>query len=106
MKGLSITREASVALLAVMVAASYMLTPEAAMAQAVFGEAEDRVWQLYEALRGIVYVVGGIGIIVLAIFAFFGRFKWTQFFALAGGMFLIAMTDQLIQFLGGEGIGY
>lgn len=68
-------------------------------------EACGRLYEVYEAARNGVYIVGGIGLIVLAIFAFFGRFKWTHLFALAGGIFLVAITDQLIMWLGGDGIG-
>lgn len=63
-------------------------------------DANSKVQEVYDAVRQVIYYVGGLGLIVLAIFAFFGRFKWTHFFALAGGLFLVGATDQLIQYLG------
>lgn len=48
--------------------------------------------------RRIVYVIGGIAALSLGVLAFFGRFKWTTFFALLGGLFLIAMFDQVLQY--------
>ncbi len=59
------------------------------------------VHQVYSAGVSIIYVIGGIGILVMASFAFLGRFKWGHFFSLAGGLFLVAATDQLISFLSG-----
>ena len=66
--------------------------------------ATQKISQVHQAAIGIVYTIGGLGLIVLAIFAFFGRFKWTYFFALAGGIFLVAVTNQLIVFLNGKAI--
>jgi len=57
---------------------------------------------IYETATTIIYTVGGIGVMVLAVMAFFGKFKWTHLLALAGGLFLVGATDLLIQFLTGE----
>jgi hypothetical protein len=62
-----------------------------------------RITVLYNTARTIIYVIGAIGLIVLAIFSFFGKWKWNYFFALAGGMFMVAMVDLFINFLGGQG---
>lgn len=51
-----------------------------------------------------IYIVGGIGVLVCAIFAFIGRFRWSLLFAIAGGVFLVATTTQLFIWLGGTGI--
>lgn len=63
------------------------------------GTAESKIQQLYESMKRVVFIVGAIGIIVLAVFAFFGRFKWTTFFMIAGGIFLVGITSQLIAWL-------
>ena len=64
------------------------------------GKGQTKVEEVYTAVRDVIWYVGGFGLIVLGIMAFFGRFKWQHFFALAGGLFLIGVTDQLIQYMG------
>ncbi|TAH32323.1 MAG: hypothetical protein EYC62_09325 [Alphaproteobacteria bacterium] len=53
--------------------------------------------------RKIVYIIGGIAALSLGVLAFFGRFKWTTFFALVGGIFVIAIFDQILQYAGAGG---
>ena len=48
-----------------------------------------------------IYIVGGIGIIVCAVFAFIGRFRWGLLFAIAGGVFLVASATELFKWLAG-----
>lgn len=55
--------------------------------------------ETYEQAKTSIYFVTGIAIIVLAVLAFFGRFGWTKFFSICGGVFLVAMTDELMSFL-------
>lgn len=64
----------------------------------------NKVLEIYRTAVSVIYVIGGLGIIVMAIFAFAGRFKWTHFFSIAGGIFLVAVTNELIMWLGGSGI--
>lgn len=96
----------SILILALAIAGLFFFQSEA-MAQAVntqiLTSASSRVQAVYQQVSTIVWYIGAFGIIVLAILAFFGRFPWTRFFALAGGLFLIAFIQQLIQFLGGTG---
>jgi hypothetical protein len=67
----------------------------------LFGRAGGLVNRAYAFGVSVIYVVGGIGLLVMAVFAFVGRFKWGHFFALAGGLFLVAATDLLINYLSG-----
>jgi hypothetical protein len=71
---------------------------------ALFGRASSVINEAYRFGVNIIYVVGGIGLLVMAVFAFVGRFKWGHFFALAGGLFLVAATDLLIQYLTGGSV--
>ena len=88
------------------VAATALFSPDTALADSAsdantrfLTDAETKIQTIYDAVRKVLYYVGGLGLIVLAIFAFFGKFKWTHFFALAGGLFLIGIADQLIRWL-------
>jgi type IV secretory pathway VirB2 component (pilin) len=50
---------------------------------------------------GVAYVLGAIGLVVVAISAFLGRFKFAHLIALGGGLFIVAMADGLIKFVTG-----
>jgi hypothetical protein len=67
----------------------------------LFGRASGLINRAYSFGVSVIYVIGGIGLLVMAVFAFVGRFKWGHFFALAGGLFLVAATDLLINYLSG-----
>lgn len=47
---------------------------------------------------GAAYVIGAMGLVVMAISAFLGRFKFSHLIALGGGLFVIGMGDLLIRF--------
>lgn len=82
-----------------------MLAEAAAAGSGAFlSSAASVVTSVYQTAISVVYFIGGIGIIVMALFAFLGRFKWVHFFAICGGLFLVAATNTLIQFLGGTGV--
>lgn len=70
----------------------------------ILSQATSAVTQVYQAAVSVVYILGAIGLMVMAVFAFLGRFKWVHFLSLCGGLFLVAGTNALIQFLGGSGI--
>lgn len=70
----------------------------------IIGGAQTVILEIYTGARSTIYIGAALGIIVMATLAFFGRFGWTKFFAICGGVFLVAMTDQLLMFLNaGEG---
>lgn len=46
----------------------------------------------------IAYVLGAIGLVIIAISAFLGRFKFSHLIALGGGLFIVAGADMLIKF--------
>lgn len=91
-------------IVAAAIAAAFLLSPM--MAHADFlAEGQQRIEDIWDIMRSTIYVVAAIGLGILGIFAFFGRFKWGHFFALAGGVFLVAVADQLIEWLGGDASG-
>lgn len=51
---------------------------------------------------GVVYVLGAIGLVLVAISAFLGRFKFAHLISLGGGLFIVAAADLLIGFVAGE----
>lgn len=51
----------------------------------------------------VVYGIGGLGAIALGALAFFGRFTWSWFFGLVGGLVLIAGMQLGIGYITGSG---
>lgn len=90
-----------------LVAAAVMVIPMDAWATsagtdtAVFQNAKQVTQTAWRQGKTIVYIIAGIGALALGVLAFFGRFKWTTFFALCGGIFVIAMIAEIIDYLGG-----
>ena len=56
-----------------------------------------------EQIRGwifsVAYVLGAIGLVIIAVSAFLGRFKFSHLIALGGGLFIVATADMLIRFI-------
>lgn len=63
-----------------------------------FGTLCNRINETYTQGRQIVYVIAGIATLSLGVLAFFGRFRWSTFFAMVGGIFVIAIFDQILGF--------
>lgn len=57
------------------------------------------IGQIRGWLFGIAYILGAIGLVIIAVSAFLGRFKFSHLIALGGGLFIIAMADILIRFV-------
>ena len=89
---------------ALVLLSAYALFPETAFAN-ILTEAENKLQSVWDTFRKVIYVLAAIGLGVGAIAAFFGKWKWGHFLALAGGVFLVAFFDQLVQFLGGSSSG-
>ena len=53
----------------------------------------------------LTYGMGGLGAIGLGVMAFFGKFQWTWFFGLVGGLVLIAGVVLGIEYVTGVNIG-
>ncbi len=99
------------ALTVMLVAAIAILFPEFAVADnTVFNKVEDKMESGFDQTRRIIYIIGGLGAIGLGIGAFFGKFKWGWFFSLLGGLAVIALIIEGINFIvtdtsGGDGDG-
>lgn len=55
--------------------------------------------QIQTWLFGAAYVLGAIGLVIIAVSAFLGRFKFSHLIALGGGLFIVAMADLLLGFI-------
>ncbi len=61
--------------------------------------ASSRIDTAHKYTRNITYVLAGFGLIALVIMAAMGKFKFQWLFMLAGGLFLLAAFQALINFL-------
>ena len=65
----------------------------------IINVAMTRVDTIHSTLRQLTYVLAGIGLIGMVIMAAIGKFQWKYLFALAGGLFLLAGFQAMINFL-------
>ena len=59
---------------------------------------------VFKSVRTIVFVVGGFGLVGLAVQAIFGKVKWPWFGALAVGLGVLAAAGALIDYATGDNL--
>lgn len=59
---------------------------------------------VFKAVRTIVFVIGGFGLVGLATLAIFGKIKWPWFGALAVGLGVLAAAGALISYATGDNV--
>ena len=64
----------------------------------ILGKSCDYVTTIKNWIFGVAYVLGAIGLVLVAVSAFLGRFKFSHLIALGGGLFIVATADLLIRF--------
>ena len=65
----------------------------------IFATSCGYLTQIQTWLFGAAYVMGAIGLVIIAVSAFLGRFKFSHLIALGGGLFIVAMADALLSFI-------
>ena len=94
-----LTKAWTVTLMVLLAAGAYLL-PDAALADdTIFTSAQDVVGYGFAGTRKVAGIVGGLGAIGLGVMAFFGRFRWSWFFALVGGLGVIFLATEFIGWL-------
>lgn len=88
------------------VGVAFFLTVSDASAATVFNTASLKAGQTFQAVKTVIFIVGGFGLVGLAFFAIFGKLKWTWFASLAVGLAILAAAGAIIQFAtSNEGTG-
>ena len=64
----------------------------------VIGIAISKGSATFKAVRSVIFIVGGFGLVVLAFFAIFGKLKWTWFASLAVGLAILAAAGAIIDY--------
>lgn len=59
---------------------------------------------VFQSIRTIVFVIGGFGLVGLAVQAIFGKVKWPWFGALAVGLGVLAAAGAIISYATGDSI--
>ncbi|MFZ3583661.1 TrbC/VirB2 family protein [Loktanella sp. DJP18] len=79
------------------------ISPAHAAGTDIFDKSCSMLWSLKKWLFGVVYVLGAIGMVLIAVSAFLGKFKFAHLISLGGGLFIVAMSDALIGWLVSSG---
>jgi hypothetical protein len=75
-----------------------MIDPSYALQGSVFGAAKNKLNQLFQNAKLVVFVIGGFGLIALAFQAIFGKVKWPWFAALAFGLAVVAAAGAIVNY--------
>ena len=70
----------------------------------VVGAAISKSANVFQSVRTIVFVIGGFGLVGLAVQAIFGKVKWPWFGALAVGLGVLAAAGAIINYATGDSI--
>ena len=67
----------------------------------VMDTARNKAGEVFRAVKSIIFVVGGFGLVALAFFAIFGKLKWTWFASLAVGLAILAAAGAIVDYATG-----
>ncbi len=66
-------------------------------------QASKKVSNVFEAVRTIIFILGGFGLVGVA--AIFGKVNWKWFAALAVGLAILAAANAVVQYAAGSKAG-
>ena len=72
-----------------------------ASADSVMTTARTKALNVFKAVKTIVFVVGGFGLVALAFQAIFGKVKWPWFAGLALGLAILAAAGAIVEYATG-----
>lgn len=71
----------------------------------LMGVAADKAIKLFTHVKGIIFIVGGFGLVGIAFQAIFGKVKWSWFAGLAIGLAILAAASAIISYATGSTAG-
>ena len=74
---------------------------DASAADSVMTHAQKKAINVFKAVKTIVVVIGGFGLVGLAFQAIFGKVKWTWFAGLAVGLAILAAAGAIVEYATG-----
>lgn len=75
-------------------------------ADSVFGTVQTKSEELFRNVKTIVFVVGGFGLVGLAVGAIFGTVKWKWFASLAIGLAILAVAGAIVKYVTNESVSF
>ncbi len=72
-----------------------------AMADGIFSSATKKAAEAFESTKKIIFIVGGFGLIVIALAAIFGKMKWSTFVFLLIGLAIVAAAGAIVEYAAG-----
>ena len=78
------------------------MVSDASAATTIVGAAIKKSANVFQSVRTIVFVIGGFGLVGLAVQAIFGKVKWPWFGALAVGLGVLAAAGAIIEYATGD----
>jgi len=72
-----------------------------ANAATVMDTAQQKAVNVFKAVKTIVFVIGGFGLVALAFQAIFGKVKWPWFAGLAVGLAILAAAGAIVDYATG-----
>ena len=80
-------------------ALAVLLSSSTDSAASVFDTVTKKGEDLFRNVKTIVFVVGGFGLVGLAVGAIFGTVKWKWFASLAIGLAILAVAGAIVQYV-------
>ena len=77
------------------------LAGNASAASTVFDTAQEKGYAVFKAVKTIIFVIGGFGLIGLGFQAIFGKVKWPWFAGLAFGLAVVAAAGAVVDYATG-----
>jgi hypothetical protein len=67
----------------------------------LMSRAQGKVRNVFEAVRTIIFILGGFGLVGVAFAAIFGKINWKWFAGLAVGLAILAAANAVVQYAAG-----
>lgn len=68
----------------------------------IMGLAQDKALNTFQAVKTIIFVVGGFGLVGIAFAAIFGKVQWKWFAGLAVGLAILAAAGSIVNYATGD----
>jgi type IV secretory pathway VirB2 component (pilin) len=70
-----------------------------------FATSKTKAADVFNKIRDIVLILGGIGILSMSVMAFFGKFRWLWLLSLVGGLVMVLVASSFINYFSGQQVG-
>ena len=80
----------------------FALSGSAFAASDVVGLAQSKAVNVFKAVKTIIFIVGGFGLVGIAFAAIFGKINFKWFAALAVGLAILAAASSIIEYATGD----